>query len=371
MSFKIELRTNVDYFIAAYYKKRWVAVPLFYIPLEVIGEDGCLRSYRFIPEDGQELSKPLERSPVREEFDIDHLVQESIIPWRLSKKDLKELCTNNDISEYWVTGNQRTISKNISDDRSTRRKKRKHSAIKKAEYKKFIAKLKKISKQSAVVAEILWFLNGRLMAGNDYITLAEVLRMRIRDIDPEDGITTCIRLKRTGKNSRHEVMHYLPEYIWRPLCALIKKDSVFVFSNKNLGSLLSGDVTDHFKKAAKLAGIKGTVCSLSLRPIGIDYIPKNNTHKDTKEPNDVRRLQEITSEEWEMLCNQIPNLIKKKGRHSEHDPRIVFNAILYHLRTGTPYRKLPSIYPSGLSVHSQLLRWNKKCIVEAVLEARK
>lgn len=371
MSFKIELRTNVDCFIAAYHRNRWVAVPLFYIPLEAIGEDGHLHSYRFIPEDGQEFSTSLPRRSIPAEENIHHQIQETILPWTLPKKELEELCTKNDISEYWISGNQRKISKKSSGDRSSRRKKRKYAVLKKTEYKKFISKLRKISKQSTVIADILWFLNERLKLGDGYVTLAEILRMRVRDVDPEDGITTCIRLKRTGLQGRHELLHYLPEFIWKPLCLLIKQDSVFVFSNKNRGPLLSIDVTKHFKKAGALAGIKGTISSLSLRPIGKQCPSQGDASKGIKMTYDVTRLQEISVKEWKKLVTQIPGLIGKRGRSSEHNPRIIFNAILFHLRTSTPYRKLPSIYPPAKAVHSQYRRWKEKGVLDAVLKARK
>jgi len=365
MKFEIELRTNTDCFIAAYYKNCWVAVPLFYIPQEAIGEDGHLHSYSFVPLDGEELPKSSESLHKRKEFDIDHLVGETILPWRLSKKDLKKLCTDNDISEYWVTGHVRSFSNSALG--LTRREKRKNLGLEKKDYKKFISKLRKLSEQSVVIAEILWFINRQLREGGSYITLAEVLRMRVRDVDPEDGIATCIRLKRTGQQNRHELFYSLPEYIWGSLCKLIKKDSVFVFSSKNLGPLLSGDVTEHFKKAGKQAGIKGTVCSLSLRPFCSEYVPKRDLDKYIKNPMDESNLQEITLEEWGMLCDRIPSLKGGKGRAPKHDPRAVFNAIIYHERTGTPYRKLPF----GRSVHSQFLRWDEKGIINAVLQARK
>lgn len=368
MSFKKELRTNIDCFINAYHRGRWVSVPVFYVPNDAVGDDGCLHHIQLILVDEQELPKPPRRC-INHAYDS-ITIQETILPWRLSNKELKELCTKNDIPLSWVTGFQREISKNNITDRSSRRKKRKYTCINTTEYKKFIRELRKISCQSVIIAEILWFLNKRLQAGDDYITLEEILRMRIQDVDPEDGLTTCICLSRTSPQGCHMIGHYLPKYIWRPLCRLIRQDSLFVFSNKNHGPHLPSDIAKHFKKAGKLAGIKGSVCSLSLRPIGINCSVKHDVPKKIREVGDDVQLYEISIQEWKTLCRQVPKLIGNRGRPPTHNPRDIFNGILHHRITGTPIRKLPSNFPPAKAIHSQYRRWLKNGVFNLVLAAR-
>lgn len=362
---------NVFCVDVAYFRGSWVFVPMFYVPAEAVDDDGCLHWFQFVPLDGKNISKPLPRRSIEEASRyIEENTKKTILPWMLSKKGLKDLCANNNIPLGWVTNQfPRNISKNKTNGRSSRRKKRKYSPLNEKDYIRFMRKLRKISKQSAVIAEILWFLNDRLSAGDDYITLEEVLRMQLQDVDPEDGVTTCIRLLRDSPQGSHMVVHYLPEYIWTPLCQVIKNDSLFVFSSKNRGPLLPSDIVRHFKQAGKLAGIKGSVCSLSLRPIGKCCLPKDNAVEAT-ESYDEAQLQEISAKEWKRLRDQIPSLIGKRGRSAKHNPRMIFNAILYHFRTRTPYRNLPHIYPPAKAVHSQYRRWREKGVLDAVLKAR-
>lgn len=354
MRFKKELRTNNKYFTSAYYQDRWVQVPLFYLPKDAIGEDGYLHHFQIIPVDGEKIDtiERARRQTDLAEQKINDSIKETILPWILPIKELKKICTNNDIPENWISGFQKKISKKETTKRSTRRNNRKCKALNPQAYKKLIRYLRKISPQSALIAEILWFFNKQLQAGDDYVTLAEVLRLRIQDVDPEISISPCIRLSRTSSSGSHMVVHFLPKYIFKPLCRLIEQDSFFVFSNKNGGPLLPGDVARHFKKAGQLAGIKEMVCSLSLRPVGTPS-----------------KFEEISIQEWKILCHKIPYLIVKKGRPSKHDPRVIFNAILYIKRTGTPIRKLPPEYPPAKAIHSQYRRWKKNGVLNEVLAA--
>lgn len=351
-------RTNLDYFEYAYHRGRWVVVPLFFVPDDAVGDDGNLHHFQLIPVDGQELPEP----PLRRCVDLAYEriscdIKETILPWMLSKEEVTELCTRNNIPLLWVTGDQRNISINSKSHKSTRRDKRKYTCLNKTEYKRFIKNLKCINAQSSIIAQILWFFNSQLQAGDDYITLDEVLRLKVEDVDLEHGTSTCIKLHRSSTQGSHMVVHWLPEYIWTPLCQLIQQDSYFVFSNKNRGPLLPSDVARCFKKAGEVAEIKGTVSSLSLRPIGL----KNFS---------TQRFQEISILEWDTLCLQVPNLIASRGTRPKHDQRCVFNAILYHLRTKTPIRKLPSIYPPAKAIHSQCRRWKKNGVFDLVLAAR-
>jgi hypothetical protein len=186
---------------------------------------------------------------------------------------------------------------------------------------------------------------------NDFIAIEELLRLRLCDVDPDDGISACISIRRSGTTLRHEVTQELPLDLWEELCEEIESDQYYVFRNKNGGPLLPQNLRKSFEKAGKRAGLKNPVTSLSLRP-------------SSKVSN-----KEISAEEWKRLCPLVPELISKIGRPSKHDPRVIFNAILYHLRTNTPLRKLP-FKLSSKAIHSQYRRWTSNNIFQKVLAHR-
>ncbi|NGX43633.1 MAG: hypothetical protein K940chlam7_01932 [Chlamydiae bacterium] len=326
------MKINDIYFHSAYYGGRWVYVPMRYVPEEAVGEDGRLRKFRFIPVDGQALPEP---KPGRDEnrayMRIASSVKETILPERLSDSEIKKLCTKNDIPLGWVTNRfQRKDVKEKTTLEPCRRSKRKITSLGKKSYKKFIKQLKSISKQSGVIAEILWFLNCELEKEDDYITLEEVLRLRIHDVDPDDGISTCITLSRSTSSGCHLVGYYLPESIWRSLCKEIRLDCLYVFSNDNGIPILPGSVNKGFQLAGELAGLKEPVTSLSLRPISnSNQTPKSSISKYVVELKDTP-YKEISIDEYENMKRCVPSLNSKKGKPPTHDPRDMINAILYH-----------------------------------------
>ncbi len=336
-----------------YYKGEWVYLPLFFVPEEAITDDR-LFYFQLTPVDGKKISDP-EPEP-RRNWEVTRAcirskAKSTILPWMISNKELKELCARYNIPIGWVINIPKSKVSKAKYRKQTGRKKRKCSFLDRLEYKSFIEELGKLSATAEVIAEILWFLNQKLSKGNDYVTLEEILRLTILEIDVEDVFSGCISLSRSSQKSSHIVGHYLKEKLWVALNKQIRQDSGFVFSNKNGGPLLPGDIDRVFKKAGKNAGIKGSVTSLSLRP-----------HSSSS-----RIAREVSVLEWDMLCQKIPKLKSRSGRPSKHDPRVILNAIFLHIDTKTPIRKLPKEYPPGKSVYSQYIRWKENGIFKAIL----
>jgi hypothetical protein len=341
-------------------KRRWVAVPLFHIPQDAIAENGDLIRIRVTPLDGQEI-----RSIPTRKRNFVKAVNECIVPSQWSQKDLKQLCVRNDISFFWLTGKSSTKSSRGRRN-AIRREYRKIKPLTPKQFRKrFLRELKKISKQTALIAQILWFFNKVLGKGGTFVTLEEILRLKIEDVAPDPD--NWIRLMRTGTYA--QLVHFtLPQYFWKSLCDQIDEDSIFVFSNRDGGPLLPGQIERHFRKAGKQSGIKETVTSLSLRPLfnkkGVRITPallEDAPHKD---------YSEISTQEWDLIVVKIPFLINKRGCKSKYHPRDLFNGILYHLGIKCPFRKLPDHFPPWQAVDSQYRRWKKRGIIEQVFDLR-
>src|SRR6266480_3945159 len=58
----------------------------------------------------------------------------------------------------------------------------------------------------------------------------------------------------------------------------------------------------------------------------------------------------LSNREWETLQRYLPPL-PKRGRPPTHSPRAIFDAIFYLLRTGCPWRYLPSNFPPWQTVY--------------------
>lgn len=86
-------------FTIVYYRRRWVFVPLFYIPKDAYDEEtGELYRMRVSLMEGQELLKPLKRRDSRQiKGEIASTIRETILPWQLPIEEVKQLCLRNDI----------------------------------------------------------------------------------------------------------------------------------------------------------------------------------------------------------------------------------------------------------------------------------
>jgi putative transposase len=66
---------------------------------------------------------------------------------------------------------------------------------------------------------------------------------------------------------------------------------------------------------------------------------------------------DLTDAEWECLQRYLPAL-PKRGRPRTHPLRSILNAIFYLLRTGCPWRYLPSNFPPWQTVFYHFRRWH-------------
>jgi len=178
--------------ILAYWRKTWVAVPLFYVPKTAIRPNGTLQVHWFELIDA-ETGEPLPEEPQPPfvpslgYLAVDAKVNRSIIPWLWSTKDLKTLCKINHIPFFWITGELR-ITRKFARTQSDRRAQRKVQALTPHEFKLLRKELRSLDPQTHTIARLLWFLNNLLKDGGDYITLEEILRMKERNIEQEFGV---------------------------------------------------------------------------------------------------------------------------------------------------------------------------------------
>jgi hypothetical protein len=346
----------------AYYRKRWVDVPLRYIPPDAVDEEGEVHYYKFIPLDDTKLtpsSTPERRNDTKAFLNICMQIKECLIPWMMSDNEIKRLCRKNSHIPYlWVTGKvlKPRAPRKFNEVLASARKRKILTNLSKQDFRRFYQCLKKISPKSALIAQILWYHNNLLYP--DYVTLEEVLRVQIKDISHEEALSRQVALHRPC----HETCILIPEALWNGLCRLISEKSCFVFTNKSGAPMEAVQVINHFKAAGKMAGIKGVVTSLSLRPSNLDY--KAQARKKMY-------FDDVSIENWEVMLKRIPDLKPSRGCKSKHAPRWLLNGILYHFRTGCPWRKIPTPYPPGQAVHSQYRRWVTRGVFDTIISSLK
>ncbi|BFH12139.1 hypothetical protein PMJ10TS2_76170 [Paenibacillus melissococcoides] len=82
----------------------------------------------------------------------------------------------------------------------------------------------------------------------------------------------------------------------------------------------------------------------------------------------MRRRYEIRDDQWERLKDLLPPERKPQGGRPAIDNRKMFNAMLWVIRSGAPWRDLPEHYGSWSSVYSRFRRWEKAGIFDRMLE---
>lgn len=356
---KIEIDRNPP-FAPAYYEGRWVGIPLFFKPVYLPYEG-------FVNLEGASF-EPIKRRNSHEGWRlIMSSIQELIIPWLLPIKELKEICRKNDIPLEWVMGVFSLV--NSVFDRQ-RRENRCSSPLSQSHYREFIKCLEKINKQSALIAKTIWFFNRKLKRGGDFVTLEDVLKLKVEELSPEqDSQPHWIELQRCGVNGI-PMVHWLRQDLWEQLSRQIPPEAVYVFHNKKGGPLRPTHINRHFSRAGMLVGLQHPVTSLSLRPAfnKKDIVPWEGT--TNKKHSHKKHLQDVTTEEWEVICQRIPSVANRRGRKSIHCSRFILNGILHHLRTCCPFSELPSQFP-WQAVESQYRRWQEKGVLKAILSLRK
>ncbi len=78
------------------------------------------------------------------------------------------------------------------------------------------------------------------------------------------------------------------------------------------------------------------------------------------------RRHDISDVMWEKLS---PYLTGQRGQHGgiAHDNRRFINGVLWILRTGAPWRDLPSCYGDWKNTHRRFTRWRDKGLWEDIL----
>ncbi len=77
---------------------------------------------------------------------------------------------------------------------------------------------------------------------------------------------------------------------------------------------------------------------------------------------------DLTDEQWAILETNIP-LPSLQGRPPIIERREIVNAILYVLRSGCPWRLLPSEFPAWQTVYYSFRRWQREGVWDQVLKA--
>ena len=79
------------------------------------------------------------------------------------------------------------------------------------------------------------------------------------------------------------------------------------------------------------------------------------------------RRHDISDRDWELMGSSLPG---RKGAWggTAKDNRLFINAVFWILRTGAPWRDLPTDYGDWKNTHRRFCRWRDKGIWEALLE---
>jgi len=82
----------------------------------------------------------------------------------------------------------------------------------------------------------------------------------------------------------------------------------------------------------------------------------------------MERLVRLKPGEWSVLAPLLPTPSKKGGRPAKpHRPMV--EAMLWILRTGAPWRDLPSAYGPWQSVYTRFSRWSQSGVIAAMVAA--
>ncbi len=76
----------------------------------------------------------------------------------------------------------------------------------------------------------------------------------------------------------------------------------------------------------------------------------------------------IVDEVWEKVSPHLPGKVTDCGVTAK-DNRLFMEAILWRVRTGSPWRDLPAAFGKSNSVFQRFRRWAKKGVFERLFEA--
>jgi len=81
----------------------------------------------------------------------------------------------------------------------------------------------------------------------------------------------------------------------------------------------------------------------------------------------AHRRHDISDKTWKILEPLLPGRQGAWGRQAK-DNRLFLNAVLWILRTGSPWRDLPPDYGDWKNTHRRFCRWRDKSVWEKLLE---
>ena len=81
---------------------------------------------------------------------------------------------------------------------------------------------------------------------------------------------------------------------------------------------------------------------------------------------DIHR-HDISDDIWSVIEAHLPGSIGNRGRRAR-DNRLFFNAIIWKLRTGTPWRDLPPQYGHWKSVSNRFYSWRDRGVFDRLLQ---
>ena len=76
---------------------------------------------------------------------------------------------------------------------------------------------------------------------------------------------------------------------------------------------------------------------------------------------------DISDKEWSLIAPHLPGQKGQWGGIAK-DNRNFINAVFFILRTGTPWRDLPTDYGKWKTAHQKFIRWRKNGVWEKLLE---
>ena len=82
----------------------------------------------------------------------------------------------------------------------------------------------------------------------------------------------------------------------------------------------------------------------------------------------MNKRHELTDEQWELIAPLIPERKARTGRPPK-DPRLMWNGILWILRTGAPWRDLPERFGPWQTVYDHFSRWRREGVFDRILKA--
>lgn len=81
------------------------------------------------------------------------------------------------------------------------------------------------------------------------------------------------------------------------------------------------------------------------------------------------KRHEITEKQWNRIKDYLPPEKKPHGGRPGKSNRLIFNALLYLLNTGIPWRDLPERFGPWQTVYSRFRTWTHSGVWDEVLTA--